>query len=114
MLCLGQSAGRKTSLFKVATKRWQQNIKRSLAPSTKDGYRRAWKLWKSWIGLAQQDIPELDPLKPTKEVLCSFIDYQCIFRQIVTVKSYMKRINTVAKDLNKDKGGKGLVKKEWV
>lgn len=60
--------------------------------------------------MAREEYPTLTALKPSKEVLCSFIDYHCILKKIDTVKGYIKRANTVARDMG-SKGG--LTKKEW-
>jgi len=108
-LCIGRGSARTPSLYEHAVAQWEKGVKENgLAPSTARGYARAWKLWTGWVGMAQPQ-PPLDPRYSTLQLVGSFIYFYCIFYKVSTVQNYLRRANTVSKD----KGGPGLVKKEW-
>ena len=115
-MCLGRRRATEIkkggSFIKDRIRQWEGAVKENgLARSTQKGYTRAWKLWSSWVTMAQQEFPErkLDPRFPTLELVGSFIYFYCVFYQISTVKGYVRRAGTVSKT----KGGVALTRKEW-
>lgn len=109
-ICLGGRVCRRGGIFKWTRAAWKKEVaKNGLAPSTKRGYQAAWGKWIRWCRLAEQELQSVDELAPTIEVLCSFIQYQCILHPVSTVRGYVRRASTVSKD----KGGGGLIKKDW-
>ena len=73
----------------------------------------AWERWEGWVRVAQRDDPSIDIFHPPYQVYCTFINYYLSLYRPSTVTTYLKRVNTAARER-----GKGpLVAKEnmlWV
>ncbi len=110
-VCLGGRIRKRAGVFKWTRAAWKKEVEENgLASSTKKGYQAAWNKWNRWCRLAEQELQSVDDLAPSLEVLCSYIQYQCIFHPVSTVRGYVRRASTVSKD----RGGDGLIKKEWM
>ena len=73
----------------------------------------AWRRWEEWVKEAKREDPTIDPFKPHYTVYCAFVYYYLSIYKPSTVTTYLKRMNTAARE----KGGGPLVKPEdilWV
>jgi hypothetical protein len=73
----------------------------------------AWERWEKWGDFARQEYPRLNIFAPPRVVYCTFVYYYLCLYKPSTVATYLKRINTAAKE----RGGGSLIAKEdrfWV
>lgn len=88
---------RQRTTYAFYAARWRDNVNKSIKPATRKALDAAWVKWDTWVRLAQEEL-DVDIFKPSLEVYCSFIDVSLALYTPDTVKSYMKRINTAARE----------------
>ena len=94
-------------------KKWEEDIESCMTKASRKALNTAWKRWEGWVEHAQREDPAISLYSPPVELYCTFINYYLSLYAPDTVSTYLKRINTVARE----RGRGPLVKPEnliWV
>ena len=77
---------------------WERDIETAITKATRKQLDKAWERWQNWIQLARRDDPSINVYQPHYQVYCTFINYYLSLYKPSTVKTYLKRINTAARE----------------
>ena len=80
---------------------WEKTIGSCMTKASRKQLDTAWGRWEGWIRLAQKDDPSIDIFRPPYQVYCTFINYYLSLYRPSTVTTYLKRINTAARERGK-------------
>lgn len=100
-MLIGGSRNEATGATVYATYRqhWQEGYSKSITPATRKALDKAWGTWITWCRLAEEEVTDLSPFAPPLDVYCSFIYFYLSLYKPDTVKKYLTRINTAAKEI---------------
>lgn len=80
---------------------WERDMELSITKATRKQLDKAWERWNTWIQLAKEDDPTIDIYHPPYQVYCTFINYYLSLYKPSTVRTYLKRTNTAARERGK-------------
>ena len=87
-----------TPNFTSMMREWEEGISMCMTKASRRQLDTAWRRWEEWVKEAKREDPTIDPFKPHYTVYCAFVYYYLSIYKPSTVTTYLKRMNTAARE----------------